>query len=121
VKTKLVRGGGLVAILILAIFLFVTGKEHAIFIINKGEAYTPKNVYYVLDNEKKEVKIKKKKKKREYVKGTTHEIKVRFEDENGTQVEASRDFKVKLGEKITINVALIEDSSKWIIREKEEK
>jgi hypothetical protein len=120
-KSILVKGGVIIAILILAVFLFITGKEHAIFITNKGETYTPKKAYYILDGKEKEVKIKKKKKKREYVKGTSHTIEVRFKDRDGNEKKISRDFEAKIGEKISINVALIEDEKRWITKEKIEK
>ncbi len=120
-KTILARGGVIVAVLILAVFLFISGKEHAVFITNKGESYTPKKAYYIIDGREKEVRIKKKKKKREYVKGTNHTIEVRFKDIDGNEIKVSRKFEAKLGEKISINVALIEDEKRWITKEKIEK
>lgn len=72
-KTIAARIGVILAMILLGIFLFISGKEHAVFIENKGEKYTPKNAYYILDG-KEEVNIKKKKKKREYIKGVNHTI-----------------------------------------------
>jgi hypothetical protein len=103
------------------VFLFITGKEHAVYITNKGESYTPKNAYYIIDGREKEVKVRKKKKKREYVKGTSHVIVVRFNNEMGKEVTVTREFEAKIGEKISINIAMIEDEKKWLTSEKIEK
>jgi hypothetical protein len=111
-KTIVIRIGVILAMIILGVFLFISGKEHAIFTENKGEKYTPKNAYYILDGEK-EVKIKKKKKKREYAKGVNHTIEVRFKGANGLEKKIVKEFKTKMGKKITINVAMIE-SNLWL-------
>jgi len=111
-KTIAVRAGVILAMILLAIFLFISGKEHAIFLENKGEIYTPKNAYYILDG-KKEVKIKKKKKKREYIKGIDHTIEIRFKGADGVEKKVVKEFKTKMGKKITINVAMIESDS-WL-------
>ena len=116
-KTIGARAGVILAMILLGIFLFITGKEHAVFIENKGEEYTPKNVYYILDGQK-EIKIKKKKKKREYVKATNHTIVVRFKNVDGIEKKVLKEFKTKMGQKITINVAMIEDESRWLKSEK---
>lgn len=111
-KTIAARTGVILAMILLGIFLFISGKEHAVFIENKGEKYTPKNAYYILDG-KKEVKIKKKKKKREYIKGVNHTIEVRFKDADGVEKKIVKEFKTKMGKKIMINVAMIESDS-WL-------
>lgn len=111
-KTIGARIGVILAMILLGIFLFINGKEHAIFIENKGEKYTPKNAYYVLDG-KKEIKVKKKKKKREYVKGVNHTIEVWFKDADGVEKKVVKEFKTKMGKKIMINVAMIESDS-WL-------
>ena len=98
--------------ILLGTFLFISGKEHAVFIENKGDKYTPKNAYYILDGEK-EIKIKKKKKKREYVKGVNHTIEVWFKGAGGNEKKMVKEFKTKMGEKVTINVAMIESDS-WL-------
>lgn len=115
-KTIAIRAGVVIAMIILGIFLFISGKEHEIFIENKGEKYTPKKAYYMLDG-KKEVKVKKKKKKREYVKGVNHTIEVRFKDASGTEKKIVKEFKAEMGKKIIINVAMIENGS-WLKFEK---
>ena len=115
-KNIIIRASVILAMVILGIFLFISGKEHAVFIENKGKKYTPKNAYYILDGEK-EVKIKKKKKKREYAKGTNHVIEVRFKDASEVEKKIVKEFKIKIGEKITINVAMIE-SELWLKTEK---
>jgi hypothetical protein len=119
-KTIGARVGVLLVMILLGIFLFITGKEHAVFIENKGEKYTPKNAYYILDGQK-EIKIKEKKKKRGYVKGTDHTIVVRFKGVDGMEKKVLKEFKTKMGQKITINLAMIEDESKWLKSEKIEK
>lgn len=111
-RTIATRIGVILAMILLGIFLFISGKEHAVFIENKGEKYTPKNAYYILDG-KKEVKIKKKKKKREYIKGVNHTIEVRFKGADGIEKKVVKEFKTKMGKKITINVAMIENDS-WM-------
>lgn len=111
-KTIVIRIGVILAMIILGVFLFISGKEHAVFIENKGEKYTPKNAYYILDGEK-EIKIKKKKKKREYAKGVNHTIEVRFKDASGVEKKIVKEFKTKIGKKITINIAMIE-SDLWL-------
>jgi hypothetical protein len=55
-KTIVARIVVILAMILLGVFLFISGKEHAVFIENKGEKYTPKKAYYILDG-KKEVKI----------------------------------------------------------------
>lgn len=111
-KTIATRIGVILAMILLGIFLFISGKEHAVFIENKGEKYTPKNAYYIIDG-KKEVRIKKKKKKREYLKGVNHTIEVRFKDADGIEKKIVKEFKTKMGKKITINAAMIESDS-WM-------
>ncbi|MCS5421174.1 MULTISPECIES: DUF6672 family protein [Psychrilyobacter] len=111
-KTIGARIGVILAMILLGIFLFISGKEHEVFIENKGEKYTPKNAYYILDGEK-EIKIKKKKKKREYIKGVNHTIEVRFKDAGGVEKKVVKEFKTKMGQIITINAAMIESDS-WL-------
>ncbi|OQY43047.1 MAG: hypothetical protein B6227_00080 [Fusobacteriia bacterium 4572_74] len=111
-KILVIRIGVILAMILLGVFLFISGKEHAVFIENKGEKYTPKNAYYILDG-KKEVKIKKKKKKREYIKGVNHTIEVRFKGADGLETKVVKEFKTKMGKKITINAAMIESES-WL-------
>jgi len=111
-KTIATRIGVILAMILLGIFLFISGKEHAVFIENKGEKYTPKNAYYIIDG-KKEVRIKKKKKKREDLKGVNHTIEVRFKDADGIEKKVVKEFKTKMGKKITINTAMIESDS-WM-------
>lgn len=111
-KTTIIRIGVILAMILLGVFLFISGKEHAVFIENKGEKYTPKNAYYILDG-KKEVKVKKKKKKREYAKGVKHTIEVRFKNIDGVEKKFVKEFEAKMGKKITINIAMIESDS-WI-------
>jgi len=116
-KTIFIRIGVILAMIILGVFLFISGKEHVIFIENKGEKYTPKNAYYILDGEK-EVKIKAKKKKREYAKGVNHTIEIRFKDTSGVEKKIVKEFKTKMGKRITINTAMIE-SDLWLKIEEE--
>ena len=111
-KTIIIRIGVILAMILLGVFLFINGKQHAIYIENKGEKYTPKKAYYIMDGNK-EVKVKKKKKKREYVKGVNHTIEVRFKDANGVEKKVIKEFEAKMGKKITINAAMIESDS-WM-------
>ena len=116
-KTILVRAGVILVMVLLGVFLFISGKEHVVYLANKGKSFTPKNVYYVLDGQK-EVRVKRNKKKRGYVKGTTHIIEVRFEGQDGVEKKIIKEFETKMGEKNYINVALIESDSEWFKSEK---
>ena len=116
-KTILVRAGVILVMVLLGVFLFISGKEHAIYITNKGTSFTSKSVYYILDGQK-EVRIKKNKKKRGYVNGSTHTIEVRFKGKDGVEKKVIKEFETKIGEKNYINVALIESESVWFKSEK---
>ena len=111
-KTIIARISVILAMILLGVFLFISGKEHAVFIENKGEKYTPKSAYFIIDGGK-EVRVKKKKKKRAYVKGVKHTIEVRFKDVDGIEKKIVKEFKTKMGKKMTINVAMIESDS-WL-------
>lgn len=107
---------GLVVIcIILGVFLFVSGREHRVFVENKsvGEHKAFKSVVYTIDNQK-EIKVKKSKKKLSKVKGSSHEIIVTYK-KNGEEQKVSREFKLKALEEATISIpGLIGGSEEWI-------
>ncbi len=107
---------GLVAIsILLGIFLFVSGREHRVFVENKsiGEHKAFKSVVYAIDNQE-DVKVKKNKKKVSMVKGSSHEIVVIYK-EGGIEKKISREFRLKALEEATISIpGLIGDSEEWI-------
>ena len=94
---KLVAQLGLVIVLIvLGVFLFVTGREHKVFVENKS------------------VEDYKALKEVHYVKGGTHEIVVTYE-KDGESYQIEKSFKLKVTEEALISIpALIGDSEKWI-------
>lgn len=107
---------GLVVVsVLLGIFLFVSGREHRVFVENKsiGEHKAFKSVVYTIDNQK-DVKVKKNKKKVSRVKGGSHEIVVTYK-KDGMEEKISREFKLKALEEATISIpGLIGGSEEWI-------
>jgi len=107
---------GLVAVsIVLGVILFVTGKEHRVFVENKSvdEYKAVKKVQYVV-NDDKEIKVKKNKKKLSNVKGTTHEIVVTYE-KAGENIQVEKSFKLKVMEEALISIPrLIGGSEDWI-------
>ncbi|GLI56042.1 hypothetical protein PM10SUCC1_15560 [Propionigenium maris DSM 9537] len=107
---------GLVGVsILLGIFLFVSGREHRVFVENKsiGEHKAFKSVVYTIDNQK-DVKIKKNKKKLSNVKGSSHEIVVTYK-KDGVEKKISREFKLKALEEATISIpGLVGGSEEWI-------
>ncbi len=101
--------------ILLGIFLFVSGREHRVFVENKsiGEHKAFKSVVYTIDNQD-DVKVKKNKKKVSMVKGSSHEIVVTYE-ESGMEKRVSREFKLKALEEAIISIpGLIGGSEEWI-------
>ncbi len=101
--------------IILGAILFVSGREHRVFVENKsvGEHKAFKSVVYTIDNQK-EIKVKKNKKKLSKVKGSSHEIVVTYK-KDGEEQKVSREFKLKALEEATISIpGLIGDSEEWI-------
>ena len=106
----------LVAVMVvLGGMLFVTGKEHRVFVENKSiDGYKAiKKVLYIVDGGK-EVKVKKNKKKLSNVKGTAHEIVVIYE-KGGETHQIEKSFKLKAMEEASISIPrLINGSEEWI-------
>lgn len=107
---------GLVAVsVVLGVILFITGKQHRVFVENKSvdEYKALKEVHYVVNGDK-EVKVKKNKKKLSNVKGTTHEIVVTYE-KGGENLQIEKSFKLKVMEEALISIPrLIGGSEDWI-------
>ena len=106
----------LVAVMVvLGGMLFVTGKEHRVFVENKStDGYKAiKKVQYIVDDGK-EVKVKKNKKKLANVKGSTHQILVIYE-KGGETYRIEKAFKLKAMEEALISIPrLIGGSEEWI-------
>jgi len=113
---RIVAQLSLVAVMVvLGVILFVTGKEHRVFVENKSiDGYKAiKKVQYVVNGEK-EVKVKKNKKKLSKVKGSTHQIVVIYED-GGKTHKIEKSFKLKVMEEASISIPmLIGGSEDWI-------
>ncbi len=103
-------------LVVLAVFLFISGKEHKVFIENKKiDGIKPlKSVVYVVDDQKK-VKIKARKKKVAMLKGTSHKMVLTFK-KDGKEVTLEKDFKLKVNGEVVISVPkIIEGRDGWLI------
>ena len=79
----------IVALLGIAAALFISGKQHRVFIDNKkvGE-YTAIDVSYSINGEKAK-KIRVNKKAMVYVKGPKHKLIIEFKDNTGKKIKSS--------------------------------
>ena len=106
----------LVVIIIVSVLLFITGRQHNIYIENKtvGEYAAVKDIKYSLDGEK-EKKIKPNKRKAEIVKGRSHKIIVEFKDSSGAVQTIERKFDLKATENVIIYLPiLVNNGNSWI-------
>ena len=114
---KLIRNWVILIVVLIGIAaaLFITGKQHKVFIDNKGTAaYKAVDVSYSINGEKSK-KLKVKKKAMVYVKGPKHEISIKFKDETGNEVTLNKEFKLTPMEEATISLPLmINDEKEWI-------
>lgn len=109
----------MVAVIVLSVILFVTGKQHKVMLVNgENGAEVPARVAYIVDgqNADKPKSIRANKKGVVYVKGINHKITIRFKDTNGQNQEITKNFKAKLSQEEIIDFAgIISGSENWII------
>ena len=106
----------LVFLVILSVILFITGRQHNVYVENKArnEYVAVKDIKYSLDGDK-EKKIKPNKRKAEVVKGRSHKIVVEFKDAQGNKQKIEKDFDVKATEDLIIYLpVLIGNGNDWI-------
>lgn len=95
----------------IATALFITGKQHKVFIDNKGMAV---DVSYSFNGEK-DKRVRKDRKAMVYVKGPKHEVTIKFKDQTGNEVTLNKEFKLTPMEEATIFIPLmINDDKDWI-------
>ena len=106
----------LVFLVILSVILFITGRQHNVYVENKArnEYVAVKDIKYSLDGDK-EKKIKPNKRKAEVVKGRSHKIVVEFKDAQGNKQKIEKDFDVKATEDLIIYLpVLIGNGNDWV-------
>ena len=111
--------------IIISVFLFVTGKQHKVMLINGADGVeVPARVSYIVDGENadKPKSIRANKKGVVYVKGINHEIVIKFKDTDGTNKEITKKFKTKISQEETIDFAgMINGTEDWITYKTAEK
>lgn len=99
----------------IAAALFISGKQHKVFIDNKkvGE-YAAIDVSYSINGEKaKNIKVNKK--AMVYVKGPKHKLIIEFKDDTGKDVILENEFKLTPTEDATIYLPLLINGEEgWI-------
>ncbi len=114
-KTRLAQLGLVAVMVLIGVYLFISGKEHKVFIENKtaGEYKAVKVAYYTV-NDQEEEKIKKRKKKLAKVKGKSHEITVVYKDGDKEQ-KVTKEFTLGAMDEATISIpSLLGGSAQWI-------
>lgn len=109
--------------ILISIILFMTGKLHKVMLNNgkKGDQNIIEVIEYSI-NKSPFKKIKALKKSVIEVKGISHTITIRFEDENGEKREITEKFKAKVGERENINISKIINNEKdWLEYTKEKR
>lgn len=114
---KIVRNWvALIVVLIgISTALFISGKQHKIFIDNKkvGE-YAAVDISYSVNGDKTK-KIRVNKKAMVYVKGPKHKLTIEFKDNTGKDVVLENEFKLTPTEDATIYLPLlINGEENWI-------
>lgn len=102
--------------ILLSVFLFVTGRQHMVYVENgkKNDSIKSVDVSYSIDGAKM-TKIKPTKKKLELVKGKKHVILVEFKGENGELKSIKKEFILKITENAEISLPLlINQKDNWI-------
>ena len=109
----------IIAIIVISIVLFITGKKHKVMLINGEKGVeVPSRVAYVVDNQKtkKPKSIRANKKGAVYVKGINHEITIKFKNAEGEEKEITKKFKARISQEEVIDFAkIIDNSEDWII------
>lgn len=106
----------IIVVIGISVALFVTGRLHNIYIENKSkDGYLPvKGVTYSLNGEKAK-KIRENKRGMVEGKGRTHELTVKYKDENGDKKEIKKELKLGITEDVIINLPiLINGGDNWI-------
>lgn len=107
----------LLFVFFLSLFLFITGKQHKIFLKNGSSKMKeiPKEVFYKIDNQK-EKKIKKGKKAVSYVKGKKHLIELKYKNEKGEEIKIKKEFIAKISSVEEIELSeIIKGKDKWLL------
>lgn len=114
---KMVRNWIILIIVLIGIAaaLFVSGKQHKIFIDNnKVGEYAAVDVSYSINGEKVK-KIRVNKKAMVYVKGPKHKLIIEFKDDTDKNVTLENEFKLTPTEDATIYLPLlINGEENWI-------
>ncbi|WP_300361367.1 DUF6672 family protein [Fusobacterium sp.] len=109
--------------ILISIMLFMTGKLHKVMLNNgkKGDENIMEVVEYSIDKSPFK-KIKALKKSVVEVKGISHIITVRFENENGEKMEITEKFKAKIGERENIDISkIVNNENDWLKYTKEKR
>lgn len=109
--------------ILISIILFMTGKLHKVMLNNgkKGDENIIEVVEYSIDKSPFK-KIKPLKKSVIEVKGISHTITVRFENENGEKIEITEKFKAKIGERENIDISkIVNNENDWLKYTKEKR
>ncbi|WP_300331038.1 DUF6672 family protein [Fusobacterium sp.] len=109
--------------ILISIMLFMTGKLHKVMLNNgkKGDKNIMEVVEYSIDKSPFK-KIKALKKSVVEVKGISHIITVRFENENGEKMEITEKFKAKIGERENIDISkIVNNENDWLKYTKEKR
>lgn len=113
-----------IAIIILSVFLFVTGKQHKVILVNgENGVEVPARVSYIVDgqNKDKPKSIRANKRGIAFVKGINHEITIKFKDANGENKEITKKFKARLSDEEFIDFAgMINGTDNWLTYKKAE-
>lgn len=109
--------------ILISIMLFMTGRLHKVMLNNgkKGDENIMEVVEYSIDKSPFK-KIKALKKSVVEVKGISHIITVRFENENGKKMEITEKFKAKIGERENIDISkIVNNENDWLKYTKEKR
>ncbi|MGL6064273.1 MAG: DUF6672 family protein [Fusobacteriaceae bacterium] len=101
--------------LCVAIYLFIDGKQHKIFLENLSIELVeaPKEIIVILDDNNKEIKIKSKKRAVGFVKGRNHKIEISYVMNGEKKIKEGK-FKTPLGKIVTLKLtSLISEEENW--------
>ncbi|MDN5341323.1 MAG: hypothetical protein PWP28_198 [Oceanotoga sp.] len=119
-RRTLIRLSLIILIILFSFFLYLSGKQHEIFIDNKtiiieNEEYLNINTAKFKINDQDFIDIAKRKRKKVVVSGPNHKIIVEYEDESGEKISISKNINLGLKKDMIINIpALINNNSKFI-------
>jgi hypothetical protein len=119
-RRTLIRLSLIILIILFSFFLYLSGKQHEIFIDNKtiiieNEEYLNINTAKFKINDQDFIDIAKRKRKKVVVSGPNHKIIVEYKDESGEKISISKNINLGLKKDMIINIpALINNNSKFI-------